>query len=203
MKIILASTSINRKKLLDRMRFSYEISVPNFEEIINNKLSNKANIKNFALGKAKSVYPKFEKEKDVLILGFDSMIEINGNIIGKPKTKKDAFEMIQSFIGKTQKVTTGISILGNLKGVFFEKTDIVSTTVKFKKNITNCQIRKYLEFGDWSGKCGAYSILGMGQFFIEKIDGDFQNIIGIPVLKMGKIIKEITNKNPITIFEPT
>ncbi len=202
MKIILASTSPNRKALLDRMSFEYKISVPDFEEIVDEQFSNKQNIKNFAVGKAKSVYPKFEKEKNILIFGFDSMIEIGDIIIGKPTTKKSAFEMIQSFIGKTQKVTTGISVIGNFKGKYFEKTDIVSTTVKFKKNITNCQIRKYLEFGDWSGKCGAYSILGMGQFFIEKIDGDFQNIIGIPVLKMGEIIEEITGKNPITIFEP-
>ncbi len=202
MKVILASTSINRKRLLDRMGFEYEVSNPCFEEIVDEKFSNQENIKNFSFGKAHSVYPKFKKEKNVLILGFDSMIEIDGNIIGKAKTKKDAFEMIQSFIGKTQKVTTGISIIGNFKSKYFEKTDLVSTTVKFKKEISNCQIRKYLEFGDWSGKCGAYSILGMGQFFIEKIDGDFQNIIGIPVIKMGEMIEKITTKNPITIFEP-
>ena len=84
---------------------------------------------------------------------------------------------------------------------YFEKTDFESTEVVFRSDITNCQIRKYLEFGDWRGKCGAYSILGTGIFFLEKIDGDFQNIIGVPVLKLGEMIREITGKSPIEIFE--
>lgn len=202
MKIILASTSLNRKALLDRMKIQFEIAVPDYEEIIDTSVPPQEQVAIFALGKAQSVYNKYKEEEDVLILGFDSMIEFQGGSVGKSKTKKAAFEMIQSFLGKPQNVVSGIAIIGNVKGEYVEIADHESTHVTFKKDITNCQIQKYLEFGDWSGKCGAYSILGTGQFFIEKIDGDFQNIIGIPVIKMGDMIQEITGKNPITIFEP-
>lgn len=202
MKIILASSSPNRKALLDRLKFQYKIVHPNFSEVIEPNRSNHENIKNFAYGKALSVYPQYKDEKNILILGFDSMIEIDGKIIGKAHNKNEAVEMIKSFVGKTQKVTSGITVLGNWKGKYFEEIDIQSTTVKFRSDITDDQIQSYIAFNDWSGKCGAYSILGMGQFLLEEINGDFQNIIGIPVLKMGKMIYKVTGKNPLAIFQP-
>lgn len=202
MKIILASSSPNREELLRRMGFQFTIAHPTFEEIIDPKVPPQKQIEYFALEKAKSVFPKFSTEKDVLIMGFDSMIDFEGTSVGKPVTKKAAFEMIQSFIGKKQQVSTGIALVGNWKGKYFEKTSIVNSPVKFRPDITNCQIRRYLEFGDWKGKCGAYSILGTGIFFLESIDGDFQNIVGVPVLKMGEMIREVTGKSPVWILEP-
>ena len=109
--------------------------------------------------------------------------------------------MIQSFVGKPQKVTTGLALIGNHKGQYFEKVDFESSSVKFRNDISNCQIKKYLEFGDWAGKCGAYSILGTGIFFLENIQGDFQNIIGIPVMKMGNMMREITRKSPFSMIK--
>ncbi|MCF7812736.1 Maf family protein [Candidatus Gracilibacteria bacterium] len=202
MKIILASSSENRKELLHRMGFRFAAVTPDFEEPIQPDMPPQKQIEHFALEKAKSVFPKFSAEENVLILGFDSMIDFEGRSLGKPKTKKAAFEMIQKFIGKSQKVSTGIALIGNWKGEYFEKTTIVDSPVRFRSDITNCQIRRYLEFDDWKGKCGAYSILGTGIFFLESIDGDFQNIIGVPVLKMGEMIREVTGKSPLWILEP-
>ena len=202
MKIILASSSINRKKLLDRMGFDYTIIHPDFEEIIDPQKSNQTNIKAFALGKAKSVFETQRIVENHLIMGFDSMIEIDGTIIGKPPHRDAAFDMIKSFIGKEQWVTSGIALLGQWENKPFQEVTFQSTRVVFRSDITDKQINDYLAFGDWTGKCGAYSILGMGQFFLETIDGDFQNIIGIPVLKMGQMIQSITGQNPLTIFHP-
>ncbi len=209
MKIILASSSENRQELLARLGILFEVCAPEFEEIIDEKSSPVEQVEKFALEKARSVYRKLvpdsdrgsKNEKDVLVMGFDSMIEFEGGSIGKPATKKSAFEMIQKFVGKPQKVISGVAVVGNWKGRYFEKTDFESTSVVFRPDITNCQIHRYLEFGDWKGKCGAYSILGTGIFFLEKIDGDFQNIIGVPVLKLGKMIREITGKSPLWVFE--
>jgi len=201
MKIILASSSENRRQLFERMKFDFEVAHPDCEEILNPSISHGANVESFALEKAQSVYKKYKNEEDILIMGFDSMIWFKDELIGKPKTKKAAFEMLQKFIGHSQQVISGVAILGNNKGKYFEKVGHETTYVKFRSDITNCQLHKYLDFGDWSGKCGAYSILGMGQFLIEEIDGDFQNIVGVPVLSLGKMIQSATGKNPIKVFE--
>ena len=201
MKIILASSSKNRSELLTRMGINFEIAAPDYEEVIIPDQSPTQQVQDFALGKAQSVYTKYKHEENVLILGFDSMIDLEGKSLGKAHTKKDAFEMIQSFIGKSQKVTTGIALIGNWKGQYFEQVDFESSDVKFRDDITNCQIKKYLEFGDWTGKCGAYSILGTGIFLLESIQGDFQNIIGVPVIKLGNLIRQVTGKSPLWIFE--
>ncbi len=202
MKIILASSSPNREELLRRMGFQFQTVHPDYEEVIDPSLSPAKQVKTFACEKAKSVFPQFSSEEDVLVMGFDSMIEFEGGSVGKPKTKKAAFEMIQSFIGKPQKVVTGVGLVGNWKGKPFEISDLESTSVKFRSDITNCQIRRYLEFGDWQGKCGAYSILGTGIFFLEPFSGDFQNIVGVPVVKLGNMIREVTGKSPVWILEP-
>ncbi|MCF7830570.1 Maf family nucleotide pyrophosphatase [Candidatus Gracilibacteria bacterium] len=202
MKIVLASSSENRRRLFDRMGFVYEIAPPAFEELTNQKLSPKAQVQEFALEKARSVFHKFSTEKDVLIMGFDSLIDFQGTSVGKPRTKKDALEMIQKFKGKEQAVVTGIAMVGNFKGKYFEATEQETTKVKFRSDITNCQIRKYLEFGDWAGKCGSYSILGTGIFFLEPFNGDFQNIVGVPIFKMHEMIRAITKKSPISVLTP-
>ena len=202
MKIILASSSENRKALFDRLKVDFEVRKPSFEEKINFESPPKNQVTLFSLEKAKSVYPEFENNPNVCILGFDSMVEFEGQSIGKPKTKKEAFQMLQSFVGKKQKIVSGLSIVGNFKGKYFEKSDVESTEIFFRSDLTNCQIRQYLKFNDFSGKCGAYSILGTGIFLLEKINGDFQNIIGVPVLKMGEMIREVTKKNPVWIFSP-
>jgi len=201
MKIVLASSSPNRSELLSRMGVKFEICPPDYEEVIIPNQSPTDQIQEFALGKARSVYEKYKNLENVLILGFDSMIDFEGGSLGKAKTKKAALEMIQSFIGKKQKVSTGLALIGNYKNKYFEKVDFEASGVQFRDDITNCQIKKYLEFGDWSGKCGAYSILGTGIFFLENIQGDFQNIIGVPVIKLGNMMRDITGKSPLWIFE--
>ncbi len=203
MKIILASTSPNRQELLDRMGFHFHREDPDYEEVIDPSAPAEAQVQEFALGKAQSVFHQFESEENVMIMGFDSMTQCEGKSLGKPKTKKAAFEMIQSFVGKPQQIITGVGLVGNWKGKPFEKVAAESTSVQFRSDITNCQIRRYLDFGDWQGKCGAYSILGTGIFFLEPVVGDFQNVVGVPVQMLGNMIREITGKSPVWILEPT
>jgi septum formation protein len=186
------------------MGFVFEIEPPDYEEIIIPDQSPEGQIQKFALGKAKSVYERLKNglEGDVMIWGFDSMISFEGKSIGKPKTKKAAFEMIQEFVGKPQAVMSGMACVGMWKGKYFEQVTYESTAIQFRPDITNCQIRSYLEFGDWEGKCGSYSILGTGIFFLESIVEDFQNIVGIPVIKMGEMMREITGKSPFSSLKP-
>jgi len=194
MKIILASTSENRRRLLDRMNFQFEVIAPDYDA---------GQVQEFALGKAASVWKDLKDEAgDYMVLGFDSMISFKGGSLGKAKDKEEAMQMLQSFVGKTQQIVSGMAVIGRYQGQEFREVIAESTTVKFRSDITVAEIEKYLEFGDWSGKCGAYSILGTGIWFLEYIDGDFQNIVGVPVLALGEIIQRVTGKPPVETLLP-
>jgi len=203
---ILASTSQNRRDLLDKMGIVYEAQAPDYEEVIDISMPPKEQIQDFARGKALSVYTRRQslgKEAgDFLILGCDSMISFEGQSIGKPRDRSDAFTQLSRFRGKSQEIMSGCALLGIVGGKYVEKIFYESTPVQFRSDITDEQIEQYLAFGDWEGKCGAYSILGTGIYFLESIDGDFQNIIGIPILKLGAIIRDITGKSPLEVFKP-
>ena len=210
MKIILGSSSPNRKELMDKLGVAYSIMEPDYEEIIIEDRGAIEQVEEFALGKGESVYekviakphgfPEQVRDENFLVLAFDSMISCEGRAIGKAKTKKEAFEQIQSFVGKPQEIITGVAVLGQVNGQKVSEVFHDVTPVLFRDDITNCQIRSFLEFGDWKGKCGSYSILGTGIFFLESINGDFQNIVGIPVLKMGKVIERLTGKSVFNVF---
>ncbi len=198
MKIILASTSENRRRLFERMGFVFEVMAPDYEEIINHDIDPLEQTKEFALGKAESVWQHFaDSDEDVMVLGFDSMIHFQGGSLGKAKNRTEALAMLQSFVGKEQDIVSGMAVLGRYQGKEFREVIHESTNVKFRADITTAEIEKYLEFGDWAGKCGAYSILGTGTWFLEYIDGDFQNIVGVPVLRLGEIIRKVTGEAPV------
>lgn len=221
MKFILASTSKNRQAMLQKMGIAFESIAPDYEEVIDRDASPEGQIQEFALGKARSVYDmvkamkpgrheameqlrsfKASELQNILVLGCDSMIDFEGQSIGKPKDRAEAFEQISQFRSKPQRIMTGCALIGNVDGKYVENIFYESTSVQFRSDITDEQIENFLEFGDWEGKCGAYSILGTGIYFLEYIDGDFQNIIGIPVLKLGEALREVTGKSPLDIFTP-
>lgn len=226
MRIILASSSKNRFDLLTKMGFAFEVMHPTYEEIIEPDNTPEGQVEAFAVGKARSVYevmtndelpirqaqgermtnqmrnPKSEADSisDVLVMGFDSMIRFEGGSIGKPASREDAAAMIRSFVGKPQQVVTGVALVGEYQGKRFETSAYESTDVRFRADITDEDIERYLDFGDWEGKCGAYSILGTGAFFLESINGDFQNIVGVPVLKLGEMMRAVTGESPFGIM---
>ncbi len=202
MKIILASTSPNRRELFDRMGIEYQAIAPDYEEIINRNIGPYDQVQEFAVGKAMSVKDSLDIDEDYLIMGFDSMIEFEGQSLGKAQDKEEAKTMLKSFIGKPQNIVSGFALIGSYKGENFQITDFQSTNVMFRNDVTEVEIEDYLEFGDWAGKCGAYSILGPGIFFLETLNGDFQNIVGVPVMRIGEHIKKVTGQSAVQIFQP-
>jgi len=201
MRIILASSSENRAELFRRMSVKFEIFPPDFEEKISAKIPPEKQVKKLALGKARSVFSRILDE-NVLILGFDSMIEFEGDLIGKPNGRNGARAMLKRFLGKSQTVISGVAVVGRLNGEDFKKVTAERTKVRFRGDVSDAELEKYLDFEDFSGKCGAYSILGTGIFLLEKIDGDFQNIVGVPVMVLGRMIREIFGRSAVEIFEP-
>lgn len=216
MQLILASTSPNRRELFDRMGIAYQALAPDYEEVIDHSLEPFEQVEAFALGKAESVKdriigstdeqnnrPTDQLKKgepsaidhglltnDYLIMGFDSMIEFKGGSLGKAHSLEEARAMLQSFVGESQQVVSGFALMGRYAGKDFKIIGHQSTTCPWRSDITDKEIDHYLTFGDWDGKCGAYSILGPGIFFLDSIEGDFQNIVGVPVIAMGHAIKK-------------
>jgi septum formation protein len=201
MRTILASASPTRRKIFENLGVKFEIIPSDFDEKNPAKFSTKELVKYLAEGKAKSVYKKFEQENNFIVLGFDSLVELDGEIIGKLKTKKSALETFQKYRGRPVALYTGISIIGKFRGKFFQATDYEVSYIHFKADTTNCQIRDFLNYNDWQGKAGGIAVEGATQFLVEKIEGDWNNILGVPVLKMNQIIRENLGKPPIKIFE--
>lgn len=210
MKLILASTSPNRRELFDRMGVKYEALAPDYEEIIDHSLTPFEQVETFALGKGQSVLTRFDPEikdskipgsDDYLVMGFDSMIEFEGGSLGKAHSVEAARTMLKSFVGKPQQIVSGFALLGRYQGQSFQIVGHQATTARFRSDVTEAEINHYLTFGDWQGKCGAYSILGPGIFFLEFIEGDFQNIIGVPVIKMGQALKKELGVSWLSVLE--
>lgn len=203
MKLILASTSPNRRELFDRMGVKYQAMAPDYEEIIDHTLEPFEQVEAFALGKGQSVLDQLDMgDEDYLVMGFDSMIEFEGGSLGKAHSIEDAHTMLKSFVGKSQQIVSGFSLQGRYQGKDFQIVGHQATTAQFRTDVTEAEIEHYLTFGDWQGKCGAYSILGPGVFFLEFIEGDFQNIIGVPVMKIGQELKKALGVSWLSVLEP-
>jgi septum formation protein len=189
-KIILATTSPRRKELAKQMGLDFEIIPSNYEEDMGMKLPPKELAKTLAYGKAKDVAKKCEG----IIIGADTFVVQNGKKMGKPKSEQEAFKMLKSFSNKTHKVYTGIAIINNKTGK--EITDCEVTSIKFGK-MSDEEIKKYIKTKEPMDKAGAYAIQGLGSIFIEKINGCYHNIAGLPIHLTHKNLKKLG----INIFE--
>lgn len=147
--------------------------------------------------KAKSVahgYP------DHFILGMDTVVVINGTIIGKPRDEKNAFRILRTLSGNWHVVITGLTLYRRQEG--YSKSRAVSTRVKFL-NLTDDQIRSYIKRGESLDKAGAYGIQSAGSALVEKIEGDFSNIVGFPEQAVIAMLREAGIYDQIKKLEGT
>lgn len=186
-KIILASASPRRKEILEQIGMEFEILVSDKEEIYESNRPDEI-VKELSLLKASHVSEMVEK-KNVIIIGADTIVSHEEKVLGKPKNREEAFEMIQGIQGKVHKVYTGITILcydesGNKKMI----NDAVETKV-FVCPMSETEINHYLDTDEYKDKAGAYAIQGRFAPFIEKIEGDYYNVVGLPISRVYQAIK--------------
>ena len=183
MELILASNSPRRKQLLTEYGFDFSVVGSNFEEQTLN-LSPEQTVKVNALGKAKDVFEKLG-QKDVVVLGSDTVVELNGEILGKPQSEQDAVRMLENLSGKTHSVWTGVAIVYKKeKLVFAEQTKVIFNTLS-KELIAN-----YVKSGKPLDKAGAYGIQD-GYELVERFDGSFNNVVGLPIEKFQQTLKDL------------
>ena len=171
------------------MGVSFEIDVADVDESVDSSLSPVEAVCEISKRKADAVVKRHEDE-DCIVISADTVVVIDGRIIGKPKDKEDAFNIIKSLSARTHEVYTGFTVCG--KGL--EKTDFEVTKVHFKE-LCDDDIRRYVETGEPMDKAGAYGIQQKGNLFVEYIHGDYYNVVGFPISKICVTIRELLGIN--------
>ncbi|MEW9096647.1 MAG: Maf-like protein [Clostridiaceae bacterium] len=188
MRIILASASERRKELLKRILCDFEVIVSQFDEdqvAFNGDCGNY--VIELAKGKGMDVASNI-KDKNSLIIACDTVVFFNGKVLGKPKSEEEAFSMLKELSGNVHFVYSGIFIYNKENNSIM--TDYICTEVKFS-NLSDEVIKKYIESKEPFDKAGAYGIQGYGGIFVEKINGCYYNVVGLPLNSLYKMLKEM------------
>ena len=183
-KIILASQSPRRKDLLKQIGLEFEIDPSNYEEDMTLKMEPNKLAEFLSLGKAKDVA---KRHKDAIIISADTIVAISGEVFGKPKTPERAKYMLEKFSGNAHSVITGFTIIDTETNKQISKS--VETKVYFK-NLSEQEIKAYIATGEPLDKGGGYAIQGLAALFVEKIEGDYFNIVGLPILALTTELKD-------------
>lgn len=180
--IILASSSKRREEIFKKYNFKFKIIKKDIIERIDKDDSPEELVMSLAFRKA-YIVAKDHPEK--IVIGADTVVVYKDEILSKPKNNDDAFRMLSLLSGKTHQVITGISVLNldsNQKIVDFEKTN-----VKFR-DLDREIIDKYISTKEPFDKAGSYGIQGIGALLVEKIDGCYLNVVGLPLVKLDKVL---------------
>lgn len=183
-KIILASGSPRRLELLRQVGIEPVVEPSRVEEIITSTEPSQV-VMELSGQKAEDIANGHRGEA-VIVIGADTVVAVDGEILGKPKDREDAVQMIEHLQGRTHQVYTGVTIIScsedNKKNAFFEETTVSVCPMTME------QIRQYVDTKDPMDKAGAYGIQGFFAAFIEKINGDYNNVVGLPV---GRVWREL------------
>lgn len=182
--IVLASTSPRRKEIFEKYNIYPVIAGSDIIEKINMGETKEQIAMTLALSKALSIYPEF---KDGIIIGADTIVVYDNLILGKPKDEQDAFRMLKMLSGNVHEVITGFALVKagtNIKIVDFEKT-----LVTFKK-LDEDTINKYIKTKEPMDKAGAYGIQGLGAVLVERINGCYLNVVGLPLSKIDTLLRK-------------
>ena len=187
-KIILASASPRRRELLSLADIKYSLCIKNVDETVPEGLTPEEGAEYTAEQKT---LPVSEANPDAIVIGADTIVVQDGEIFGKPKDEEDAKRMLIRLSGKEHQVITGVCLAaGDVKVKFHE-----TTTVKFHK-LEREEINRYVKSGEPMDKAGAYGIQGRGCLLVESIDGDFYNVVGLPIARVVREIKKLSNELP-------
>ena len=187
-KIVLASASPRRRELMAQAGYEFEVQVSHKEETYSSETPDEI-VKELALLKARDIAEQNAVE-DLVVIGADTVVAYQGAILGKPKSKEDAFAMIQSFQGDKHQVYTGVAILSyDEEGNETVVNHAVKTDV-YVNSMTDEEIWKYIESDNVMDKAGSYGIQSGFAIHIEKIEGDYFNVVGLPISFIYEVLKK-------------
>jgi len=173
--LLLASTSPRRREILELLRVPFDVVAPDYEETEDDPGAH-------AVGKARSVLGLAEGRP---VLGCDTEVVCDGRVYGKPASSEEAEEMLESLSGRTHEVVSGLALLTEA----WEEVHVETTLVTFR-SLTPRDLAHYVASREWEGRAGAYAIQGLGASLVERIEGDFFNVMGLPATLLVRLLAE-------------
>lgn len=190
MNIILASQSPRRRELLERVGLKeFQVISPDVDERVEPGLSPAGMVEELSLRKARAAADK--TGPDGLIIAADTVVALDGAVLGKPRDEADAFAMLSALSGREHRVYTGVTVLGGGRAA----TEHEETAVAFRA-LSPEEIRDYIATGEPMDKAGAYGIQGVGALLVQGIRGDYCNVVGLPLFRLGRMLSGFGVKLP-------
>ena len=174
--LLLASTSPQRRAILEQLGLPFEVVEPRYEERGDDPLEH-------AVGKARSVALRGAGDRPVL--GVDTVVVCEGRVLGKPGTAAEAERMLELLGGRTHEVVSGLC----LRTPAWEEAGLETTLVEFRP-LTARDLAWYVAGGEWEGRAGGYAIQGRGAALVRRIEGDFLNVVGLPAALLVELLAE-------------
>ena len=181
-EIILASGSPRRRELLSSLGIDFQVIPADVDEQIDSSKELSSEIERLSFKKAMAV---FKDHPEALVIGSDTIVCINGDVLGKPHSEEEAVAMLRELSGKTHQVITAVTILSKEESETFSS----SSDVLFQK-MTDDEIMEYVKTGEPMDKAGSYAIQGYGSRFIKGIRGDYYSIVGFPISEVYERLKK-------------
>ena len=184
MKMILASASPRRKQLLEMLGVELEILPAKGEETLPDGTPAEEAVRLLSRQKAEEIAAG--RGDAAPVVGADTVVELGGRILGKPASDREAFAMLRALSGRTHRVYTGVTVL--YRGQSLSETEC--TKVRFR-DLSDDEIRRYIATGEPMDKAGAYGAQGLGSLFVEGLEGDFFNVMGLPLCRLGQMLDKL------------
>ncbi len=181
MKIVLASQSPRRKELLGKMGLEFTTKAPEIDETALSGLPARQLVE--ALSREKALWAARQEDPEAIVIGSDTVVVRDGEILGKPASPAQAEEMLASLSGRSHEVCTGVTVCQGDRVV----SQVEVTQVTFR-HLTPQEIARYVRTGEPMDKAGAYGIQGLGALLVEGIQGDYSAVVGLPVCRLGRIL---------------
>lgn len=183
--VILASQSPRRKELFSLICDDFKIIPAINDEVVNNNLDITEIPKSLAYNKCREIALQYPNS---LVIGCDTIVALNNEIMGKPKDDRNAFDMLLKLSGKTHKVISGTSVY--FQGEYHNFSTVTKVTFK---SLRENDILKYISTGESADKAGAYGIQGLGSMLVKSIEGDYFNVVGLSVSELADVLDAIVD----------
>ncbi len=175
--LILASTSPRRQELLQKIGVAFEVVASDYEEVFDNRPP-RVQALHLARQKVESVLQHSPRLLSEVVLGADTCIDLDGKVLGKPASRNEARSFLRHMSGRTHRVITALSLWNGAKKEFRDEAE---TTLIHVAQLSAREIEWYLDTGEWEGAAGGYRIQGRGSLFVDRIEGCFFNVMGLPI----------------------
>ena len=187
--MILASGSPRRLELLRNLGLSFEVVVSRVDETVPAGIAPDKLVKSLALAKAEAVLTTLSGNQELVLIGADTMVVLDGELIGKPSDGEDARRMLIKLSNRTHEVLTGVAVLRQTKEGDVDTLVCLEKSLVTFRSLSEAEIAAYVTTGEPLDKAGSYALQGIGAAFVAKIDGCYTNIIGLPIPKLVGVLR--------------